>query len=128
MLAAAHDLSAKAYHAYLSHSPQEALHRAWEIIALGNKSIAEKEPWKLMKENKRAETEQLLRSEVELLRIVSILIAPVLPLTNKKLREQFGFDAPAFSKLKSPQPLEGKSVKKGAVLFAKKEVPKPVEK
>ncbi len=128
MLASAHELAAKAYHAYLSHAPQEALHRTWEIIALGNKSIAEKEPWKLMKENKRAEVESLLRTEVELLRIVSILVAPVLPLTNEKLREQFGFDVPSFSKLKSPQALEGKPAKKGAVLFAKKELPKLAEK
>ncbi|QQR92547.1 MAG: methionine--tRNA ligase [Candidatus Iainarchaeum archaeon] len=127
ILVPAQELAAKAYHAYLSHSPQEALHKTWDVIALGNKSIAEKEPWKLMKENKRAEVEQLLRTEVELLRMVSILIAPVLPLANEKLNEQFGFETAAFAKLKSPQALDGKPIKKGAVLFAKKEVPKPAQ-
>lgn len=124
ILTQAQELAAKAYHAYLSHSPQEALHRTWEIISLGNKSIAEQEPWKKMKENKRGEVEQLLRTEVELLRIVSILIAPVLPLANEKLCAQFGFDPPAFAKLKSPQAMDGKLTQKGAVLFAKKEIPK----
>jgi methionyl-tRNA synthetase len=56
---------------------------------------------------------------VELLRILSILIAPVLPLASAKLQEQFGFSTPQFSKLKVIQALENQPVKKGSILFAK---------
>lgn len=116
--------SEKAYHAWMNHHSQEALQLTWEIIALANKHITDNEPWKKMKEDKRADVETLLRSEVEVLRIISILIAPVLPLTNAKLCEQFGFSSPQFSQLKVIQPLEGKPVKKGDILFVKRELPK----
>ena len=127
VIATAQSKAEKAYLAWLNHSTQDALQITWEIIALANKYITEKEPWKKMKENKREEVEQLLRTEIELLRIISILIAPILPLTNERLQEQFGFFPPQFSQLKQIQPLEGKPVKKGAVLFAKKELPKSAQ-
>ncbi|MEK6902542.1 MAG: class I tRNA ligase family protein, partial [archaeon] len=111
-----------AYHSYLSHDIQSALMHTWKVVNLGNKAIADAEPWKQMKEGKRAEVEQLLATEVELLRQLSILIAPVLPQTSESLQSQFGFEKPLFNALQKSFSLGGKSIKKGNVLFVKHEI------
>lgn len=111
----------EAYKFYLSHDIQSALMYSWKVVNLGNKAIADAEPWKQMKEGKRAEVEQLLATEVELLRQLSILIAPVLPQTSESLQAQFGFEKPLFSGLQKPFSLGGKPIKKGSVLFVKHE-------
>ncbi len=113
----------EAYRAYVDHDIQNALIHAWKIVALGNKYITEKEPWRLMKEGKREEVEKLLQTEVELLRQLSVLIFPVLPQTSAALSAQFGFEKPLFSNLQKSISLGGKKIKKGNVLFPKKELP-----
>ncbi len=112
-----------AYHAYLSHDPQGALIHVWKVIALGNKSIADAEPWKKMKEGQRAEVEQLLVTQVELIRRVAILLTPVLPQTAQKIQFQFGLPAQSFNALSHPVVLSSKKIQKGDVLFSKRELP-----
>jgi methionyl-tRNA synthetase len=115
----------EAYRAYLSHDIQNALIHAWKIVALGNKAITDTEPWRLMKEGKREEVERLLGTEVEFIRQLSILIQPILPKTSESICVQFGFGTPLFSALKNPVSLANKAVKKGNVLFMKREFPVP---
>jgi methionyl-tRNA synthetase len=117
-----HSLAEKAYASYLQHDIHESLIQSWEIVNAGNKYISDKAPWNLMKEGKRSEAEQLLVTEVEICRVLSILIAPVLPLSAEKICSQFGFQKPLFANLKSIPSMGGKNVMKGSVLFAKREV------
>jgi methionyl-tRNA synthetase len=117
-------LAQEAYAQYLSHDIQNALITCLKIAGVGNKYIADTEPWKKMKEGKREEVELLLRTEVELIRVLSILLAPVLPLTCEKIAEQFGFPEPLFSALAQRVELGGKKTVKGTVLFPKFEVGK----
>ncbi len=119
ILAQTHHLAQEAYAHYLSHDIQNALVASMKIASLGNKFIADTQPWKLMKEGKREEVEQLLATEVEIIRVLSTLLSPVLPQTCEKVREQFGFDAFAFSTLTQTKNMHGKQVKKGSVLFTK---------
>ncbi len=58
--------SQEAYKMYLSHDIQTALISVWKVVNIGNKAIAESEPWKKMKEGKRSEVEKLLATEVEI--------------------------------------------------------------
>ena len=111
----------EAYRLYLQHDIQNALIQTWKIVNLGNKFITEKEPWRLMKEGKREEVEQLLLTEVELIRLISILIQPVLPQTCEKISAQFGFALPSFKQLSTQGEIGNKPIKKGVVLFVKKE-------
>ncbi|MEK6970874.1 MAG: methionine--tRNA ligase [archaeon] len=113
----------ESYRSYLSHDIQGALVHAWKIVSLGNKSIADSEPWKKMKDGKRDEVEVLLVTEVELLRQLSILIQPVLPTTSDSICAQFGFSTPTFSQLSTTPPSSPRAVKKGSVLFVKRELP-----
>lgn len=125
LLFKARERANESYLAYLSHDLQNALISAWKVVDLGNKYVTDAEPWKMMKEGQRVEVEALLATEVELVRILSILIAPVLPQTSQSICAQFGFDAPAFAALGKPPSFAEKPVKKGAILFVKKELPAP---
>jgi methionyl-tRNA synthetase len=118
----------KAYKLYMSHDLQNALIQTWKIVNLGNKAIADSEPWKKMKEGKREEVEVLLATEVELLRQLSILIQPVLPLASQSICDQFHFSKPLFAHLSTSHKPSIHAVKKGNVLFVKREFPSAEEK
>lgn len=124
VLSHARENAHEAYRLYLSHDIQNALIQTLKVSALGNKFIADTEPWKLMKEGKRAEVESLLATEVELIRVLSILLAPVLPQTSEKISQQFGFDKPSFAALGKTPSFGGKKTVKGTVLFPKFELEK----
>lgn len=112
------------YHFYLKHDIQNALITALKVSALGNKYIADMQPWKLMKEGNRKEAETLLATEVEIIRVLSALLSPVLPASCDSIRGQFGLEKPSFAALTRVQPMSGKRTKKGNVLFKKFELAK----
>ncbi len=118
----------EAYKLYLSHDLQNALIQTWKVVNVGNKAIADSEPWKKMKEGKRDEVEVLLATEVELLRQLSILIQPVLPLASQSICDQFHFPKPQFSHLSTSHVPSAHAVKKGSVLFVKRDLPLVEEK
>ncbi len=67
----------------------DAIKLVWKFINRANKYIDETMPWKLAKdESQRQELANVLYNLAESLRIVSILIAPFMPSTAKKIREQ----------------------------------------
>ncbi|MCL2050016.1 MAG: methionine--tRNA ligase [Defluviitaleaceae bacterium] len=67
----------------------DALNEIWNVIRRTNKYIDETAPWVLAKdESKRAQLATVLYNLVEVLRIVSIVIAPVMPNTPAIIREQ----------------------------------------
>ncbi len=114
----------EAYRFYLEHDIQNALVHTMKVSAVGNKFIADTEPWKLMKEGKREEVETLLATEIEIIRVLSILLAPVLPQTCEKITTQIGLDKPSFTALNKTSSLSGKKIVKGPVLFPKFETEK----
>lgn len=67
----------------------DAIKLVWKFISRANKYIDETMPWKLAKdESQRQELANVLYNLAESLRIVSILIAPFMPSTANKIREQ----------------------------------------
>ena len=70
----------------------EALKTLWKLISRANKYIDETEPWKLGKENNAARLDTVLRTLWEVLREVSILLAPFMPDTAAKMTAQLGID------------------------------------
>ncbi len=70
----------------------EALKTLWKLISRANKYIDETEPWKLGKENNAARLDTVLRTLWEVLREVSILLAPFMPDTATKMTAQLGIE------------------------------------
>ena len=85
----------------------EALKTLWKLISRANKYIDETEPWKLGKENNAARLDTVLRTLWEVLREVSVLIAPFMPDTATKMTDQLGIEPMkrvdwAWGKINSP--------------------------
>ena len=73
-----------------------AIKGVWTLISRTNKYIDETAPWLLAKdEAKAARLEAVMYNLAEVLRIVSILIAPFVPHTSPKIYTQLGIAVPA---------------------------------
>ena len=72
-----------------------AIESAWEIIVRCNAYVEETAPWKLAKDPACAEKlDEVLYSLSEALRIISILIAPILPESAAAIRSQLAWEGP----------------------------------
>ncbi len=71
-----------------------ALTNIWKFVSRTNKYIDETAPWTLAKdESKKARLAEVMYNLCESIRIISVLIAPFMPLTAPEIRKQLGIDA-----------------------------------
>jgi len=70
---------------------KEALGEIMNIARIGNKFLAENEPWKLIKENEER-TKTILFISIEIIRQICIFIKPFLPFTSNKLQKMLNID------------------------------------
>ena len=98
---------------------REAQKEAMNLARIGNKYIAETEPWKLWKTDpKRVET--ILYISLQLVANLSIAFEPFLPFSSKKLREMINMTEYDWSELGSTDLLPaGKQLAKPELLFDK---------
>ena len=98
---------------------REAQKEAMNLARIGNKYIAETEPWKLWKtEPKRVET--ILNISLQLVANLSIAFEPFLPFSSKKLRELINMTEYDWSELGSTELLAaGKQLAEPELLFEK---------
>ncbi len=69
----------------------ESLSAIWRFISRTNKYIDETAPWALAKDDSnRARLAQVMYNLCESIRIISVFIAPFMPETSVKIREQLG--------------------------------------
>ena len=62
------------------------------LIDFGNKYLDDKKPWTLAKDEKMDEVAEVLYVLLDVLRYVSMLIAPIIPDTARKVIDQIGID------------------------------------
>jgi methionyl-tRNA synthetase len=60
-----------------------------EISDLGNKYFQNNQPWELVKENKK-ETQKILTDCANIVKVLSIIIKPILPIFAKEVEKQLG--------------------------------------
>ncbi len=70
---------------------REGLANMMDLARLGNKYLAETEPWKVIKENP-ARVETIMNIALQLAANLAILSEPFLPFTAEKLRSQLGLN------------------------------------
>jgi methionyl-tRNA synthetase len=70
---------------------REGLANMMDLARLGNKYLAETEPWKVIKENP-ARVETIMNIALQIAANLAILSEPFLPFTAKKLRNQLGLN------------------------------------
>ncbi len=98
---------------------REALSLVMEVARLGNKYLADTEPWKLIKTD-QPRVATIMNTALQLVANLSVLTEPFLPGTAAKIRETLKFDGVSWPQLGSGELLcEGHEIAKGSLLFEK---------
>ncbi len=98
---------------------REALKYAMDLARLGNKYLADEEPWKIIKEDpKRVET--VMNICLQITANLTIIFEPFLPSTTQKIRNIIGIENLSWSELGRTDLLsEGHKINEPELLFKK---------
>lgn len=97
---------------------REGLKTMMNIARLGNKYLAETEPWKLWKTNpERVAT--ILNTALQIVANLSMTMEPFLPFAGKKMREMIAVDIISWNELHELRLAEGHQLEEVSLLFAK---------
>ena len=97
---------------------REALQELMNLARLGNKYLADTEPWKLKKTDEKR-TETIMNIALQITASLSILSEPFLPFSSKKLKEMLNISDLNWEDA-SKNNLKGKSkINKASLLFSK---------
>jgi len=131
LMAAVSEIPAKLAAALENYKFRDALVLAMEIARLGNKYLAEAEPWKIMKEDP-AKAGTVLNYAVQLVAQASIALEPFIPFSAQKLRSALGMESFEWSSIGDFEVIAaGTSLQNPGLLFEKIEdeaVQKQVDK
>lgn len=106
---------------------REALVQIWRVIGRANKYIDEAAPWGLAKSGETERLQTVMRTLLEAIRVVTILVSPVMPRTAAKIWDQLGqgdFSAVTLADARRWDGLAETAVKKAEPLFPRIEVVK----
>jgi methionyl-tRNA synthetase len=67
----------------------EAIFHVWRLIDFANKKMEEEKPWALLKED-RNRGAAILSNILELIRHVSVMLTPIIPVSTQAIRSQIG--------------------------------------
>ena len=100
---------------------RDAVNHLIDLARTGNKYLADKEPWKLYKENNIKEVEQILYISLETCALISILSEPFIPNSAKRIRDIMDINLVNWTRLKSANQLiqPGHKIKKSNLIFRK---------
>lgn len=131
LMAAVAEIPAKLAAALENYKFRDALVLAMELARLGNKYLADAEPWKIMKEDP-AKAGTVLNYAVQLVAQASIALEPFIPFSAQKLRSAVGMESFEWSSLGDFEVISaGTSLQNPGLLFEKIEdeaVQKQVDK
>ncbi len=97
---------------------REGLKEAMNLARLGNKYLADTEPWKLAKTDpERVKT--IMNIALQITTNISTLIEPFLPFTANKLREFLNIETLAWENIGTSVIKEGHQISKSELLFEK---------
>ncbi|MBQ6808534.1 MAG: methionine--tRNA ligase [Firmicutes bacterium] len=98
-----------------------ALAELWKLVGKANKYIDDVAPWALNKEGKKEELATVLYNMVEVLRMVTVMVAPVMPSLLPKVWAQLGIserdDLASWESLKWGLFPAGTKINRGEPLF-----------
>ena len=100
---------------------RDAINHLIDLARTGNKYLADKEPWKLYKENNIKEVEQILYISIETCALISILSEPFIPNSAKKIRDILDINLVNWTMLKSATKIiqPGHKIKNSNLIFRK---------
>ena len=127
------DLGDRVSQAYKNLQLKSACEAVLTLVRAVNKYIDDSAPWKLFKQERQTEVEQILYAVLESVRLSAYLLSPVIPATSSKIYQQLGFDWDFNSDTdrigdfqihsKWGQPFASKTLDRASPVFSKLELP-----
>lgn len=99
---------------------REALLEAMNVARMGNKYLADMEPWKLQKTDP-SRVETIMHISAQIAACMTSLLNPFLPFTCSKIAEAMGIDQTHWNKIGSHMLRAGQTIKPLGILFEKVE-------
>jgi methionyl-tRNA synthetase len=98
------------------HRYKEALSELMKLSALGNKYLAETEPWKLIKQDEER-VKTIMNIALQITSSLAVLSVPFLPETASKLSEMMNLEGLNWDTLTEDNITEGHQINKPSLLF-----------
>ena len=98
---------------------REAVNTVIDLARLGNKYLAEEEPWKLIKTDQKERVKTIMNISIQLCAVLSIVCEPFLPSTSEKLKKILNFENFSWNSLSIDNPVKINNINKGELIFKK---------
>ena len=98
---------------------REAVNLMMELARTGNKYLADSEPWKLIKTQKKEKVNTIINVSIQICSILAIVSEPFLPSSSKKLKIQFNVKNINWNDFSVERPLIPKKINKSDLIFRK---------
>jgi len=98
---------------------REALNKMIDLARIGNKYLADKEPWKIIKTPNVEKVKTIMNISIQICGILALVCEPFLPNTSKKLKEQFNISNTNWNSINKDNPIISTKIKKSNLIFRK---------
>ena len=98
---------------------REAVNTMIDLARLGNKYLAEEEPWKLIKTDQKERVKTIMNISLQLCGVLSIVCEPFLPTTSEKLKKILNLEDFKWNSISIDRPVQIKKINKGDLIFRK---------
>ena len=98
---------------------RDAINTLIDLARLGNKYLAETEPWKLIKSSESKRVETIMNISIQICGILTLVCEPFLPNTSKKLKKQFNLQNINWNEINKKNPIISTKIKKSDLIFRK---------
>ena len=98
---------------------REAVNTVIDLARLGNKYLAEEEPWKLIKTDQKERVKTIMNISIQLCAVLSIVCEPFLPSTSEKLKKILNFENFGWNSISIDNPVKISNINKGELIFRK---------
>ena len=98
---------------------REAVNTMIDLARLGNKYLAEEEPWKLIKTDDSERVKTIMNISLQICGVLGLVCEPFLPNTSKKLKTIFNIKGNEWGSISKESPVIAENIEKSSLIFRK---------
>ena len=98
---------------------REAVNKMIDLARIGNKYLADQEPWKIIKTPNAEKVKTIMNISIQICGILTLVCEPFLPNTSNKLKEQFNIINTNWNSINKNNPIISTKIKKSNLIFRK---------
>ena len=98
---------------------REAINTMIDLARLGNKYLAEEEPWKVIKTESSEKVKTIMNISIQICGVLSLVCEPFLPNTSVKLKKQFNIQNIEWDSIIKSNPVISDEVQQSELIFRK---------